>query len=105
MFLKKVSYWLNSHFKPSTFSDFAYLGDLKRYHLTDLQNKLKDDWKEEICYAETHQEVTWHNDLSSYTVYFSLQGDFIQIKDEIWKSENLTFTRDFKEEYPQLELR
>ena len=96
MFLRTMRSWYNNLFLNSKFSDFAYLGDLSQYHLTDIQNRLRAIWSEEISVHETYQIVTWSNKNSSYRICYTLNGKFIQVLEEKWIKENLIFSYDLK---------
>ena len=98
MFLKAMRSWYNNLFLNNKFSDFAYLGDLSQYHLTDIQNQLSAIWKEESLVFEKYQIVTWSNKNSSYSICYTLSGKFIQIKEEKWVNEKLTFSYELKPE-------
>ncbi len=98
MFLKTMRSWYNNLFLNNKFSEFAYLGNLSQYHLTDIQNRLSTIWSEEISVYEAYQIVTWSNKNSSYSIYYTLSGKFIQIKEEKWVNEKLTFSYELKPE-------
>ena len=98
MFLKAMISWYNNLFLNNKFSEFAYLCNLSQYHLTDIQNRLSGIWREEISVYEAYQIVTWSNKNSSYSIYYTLSGKFIQIKEEKWVNEKLTFSYELKPE-------
>lgn len=99
MLKKRVIWWFSKLFTTRGFSDIAYLGDLRKYHLSELQLKLKDRWEEEIVVFSTYKLVKWSNYDSSYTVYYTLSGEFIQIKEEVWKDENEVCIRDLRSDF------
>lgn len=67
----------NNVFLNSKFSDFACLGDLSQYHLTDMQNQLSATWIKETKMHETFQVIAWSNKNSSYRFCYTLSGEFI----------------------------
>jgi hypothetical protein len=99
MLKKTVICWFNNLFSSNGFSDFGYLGDLRKYHLTDLQSRLKGRWKDEITVFDSYKLVNWSNSTTSYTVYYTLNGEFIQIKEEVWKAENEVCIRPLRSDY------
>jgi hypothetical protein len=99
MLTKKVIWWLSNLFTSSQFSDFAYLGDLRKYHLTEVQAKLKGRWKEDTEVFTTYQVVKWTNAQSAYSIYYTLTGEFIQIKEEVWKKENEVSIRPLRTDF------
>ena len=98
MFMKVMKSIFNSLFFNNKFSEFAQLGDLSQYHMTDIQNHLNSCWHEEVLVHESYQLVTWSNKNSSFTICYSLSGVFIQIKEEKWVDEKLTFSYVLKPE-------
>ena len=96
MLMKRAIWYLNNLFSSSDFTDFAYLGDLRNYRLSDLRAKLQQNWNEEIQTHTSYQLVTWSNSHSSYTVCYTLQGEFVQIVQEVWKKENLISNRPLR---------
>jgi hypothetical protein len=96
MFLKKAIYWLIDLLSAKQFSDFAFFGDLRLYSLSDLRKVLGKNWIEKVLLFDTYQSITWSNSLSSYTLYFTLNGEFIQIKEEVWKIEKMVFSHNLK---------
>jgi len=99
MLTKRVIWWLSNLFLKERFSDFAYLGDLRKYQLKEMQSKLKGSWKEEITRYSSYQLVKWSNLHSIYIIYYTLAGDFIQIKEEVWKKENEVSIRPLRTDY------
>lgn len=94
-----VIWWLNNLFKSDGFSDFAYLGDLSKYSLDEIQLKLLGRWKQEVTYYTTYQAVKWSNKTSSYSIYYTLTGQFIQIKEEVWKKQNEVSIRPLRYDF------
>lgn len=99
MLMRRVIWWLSNVFAPKGFSDFAYLGDLRNYRLDEMQSKLNGSWKEEITRYSSYQLVKWSNLHSIYIIYYTLKGDFIQIKEEVWKKENEISIRPLRKDY------
>ena len=99
MLMRRLIWWLSYVFFPERFSDFAYLGDLSKYHLKEMQSKLNGSWKEEITLYSSYQSVKWSNRHSICIIYYTLAGDFIQIKEEVWKKENEIFIRPLRKDY------
>ncbi len=99
MLMRRLIWWLSYVFFPEGFSDFAYLGDLSKYHLKEMQSKLNGSWKEEITLYSSYQLVKWSNRHSICIIYYTLAGDFIQIKEEVWKKENEIFIRPLRKDY------
>ncbi len=99
MLMRRLIWWLSYVFFPEGFSDFAYLGDLSKYHLKEMQSKLNWSWKEEITLYSSYQLVKWSNRHSIYIIYYTLVGDFIQIKEEVWKKENEIFIHPLRKDY------
>jgi hypothetical protein len=85
--MKRAIWCLNNLYSSSDFTDFAYLGDLRNYRLSDLRAKLQQNWNEEIQTHTSYQLVTWSNSDSLYTVCYTLQGEFVQIVKEVWKKD------------------
>lgn len=98
MFLKAVRFWYNNLFLNNNFSEFAYLGDLSQYHLTDIRNLLGASWKVEITVYDMFQLTTFSNKNFLYIIYYSASGEFIQLKEERWIKGNLKFNYDVKPE-------
>jgi hypothetical protein len=99
MLMKKVIWWLSSVFTPKGFSDFAYLGDLRKFSLPEMQLKLHGRWTQEVTFYTTYQEVKWSDKDSSYSIYYTLNGDFIQIKEEVWKKEKEISIRPLRTDF------
>ena len=78
----KLLYCADKKFNRNGYSDFDYLGDLSRYTMSELQFKLSRNWKETIVLFPNHRSVKWSKGYISYTLLFSLTGEFIQIKEE-----------------------
>jgi hypothetical protein len=97
--MKKAIWWLNNLFRSHDFSEFALLGDLRKFHLSELQMKLGGRWKEKITKHTSYQLVNWSNRKSSYSVCYTLQGEFIQIKEELWKNENEISIRPLRKDF------
>ena len=98
MFLRAMRSWFNNLFLNSEFSDFAYLGNLSQYDLSEMQSQLSTIWKEETKVYETFQIVTWSNTNSSYSICYTLSGVFVQIKEESWKKEKITYSYELNSE-------
>ncbi len=94
MFLIKMKYWFTNFFSKDTYSDFAYLGDLSNYSLEEMRTRLKSTWFEETLVYDEYQMVTWTNRQSSYSLVYTLTGEFIQIKEEKWLNEQLAFINE-----------
>lgn len=99
MLTKKVTWWLSSLFARNGFFDFAYLGDLSKYRLAEMQSKLHGRWKQEVTLYTTYQMVRWSDKHSSYSIYYTLSGDFIQIREEFWKKENEISVRPLRKDF------
>lgn len=100
MLMKKAIWWLSNVFNSDKgFSDFAYLGDLRKYSLEEMQLKLSGHWKQEVTSYTTYQVVKWSDKQSSYSIYYTLNGEFIQIKEEVWKNENEVSIRPLRTDF------
>jgi hypothetical protein len=91
-------YWFIDFLPSRQFSDFAFLGDLHLYSLSELRNLLSKNWNEKIVIYDSYQSITWSNKLCVYTVIYTLEGNFIQIKEELWKREKMFFSYEIKKE-------
>lgn len=78
----KLLFYVDKKFNLIGYSDFAYLGDLSKYTMSELRFKLSHDWKESIVLFPNHRSVKWSKGYISYTLLFTLTGEFIQIKEE-----------------------
>ena len=81
------------------FSKLASLGDLRQYSMNELSEHLKN-WKftsnieGEIITAE------WRNTFNTLIVLYTLEGKFIQILEERWRSLSSpeeVFRREFRQ--------
>lgn len=91
MFLKKVKWWFNNVTDQNRFSDFAHLGDLRQYSLSELQAKLSGVWTKETEVLGDYQLVRFTSRLSMYTLMYTLSGEFVQIKEEKWLDEHIVY--------------
>ena len=98
MFLKAMRYWYNNFLVTNHFSEFAYLGDLSQYDLTEIKNLLGSSWKVVTMMYDLFQLVTWSNKSSMYRIYYTTNGEFVQIKEERWIKEHIKFAYDVKPE-------
>lgn len=92
MILKKLKLLFDKMNVNRNFSDMAYLGDLRNYNLSDLQNRFKGRWNEHIEIYSDYQSVHWSNSQCSYVILFTLSGEIIRIKEEKWIKENIVFS-------------
>jgi len=99
MLMKKALWWLNNLLTSHDYSEFALLGDLSNIHLSELRMKLGRRWKEKITLHASYQLVNWSDRDSSHTICYTLQGEFIQIREEIWKKENEVWIRPFRTDF------
>lgn len=98
MFLRVMRSWFNNLFLNNELSDFAYLGNLSQYDLSEMQSQSSFIWKEEIKLYKTFQIVTWSNTNFSYSICYTLSGVFVQIKEENWKKEKITYSYEYNSE-------
>jgi hypothetical protein len=67
------------------FSKLAFLGDLRQYSMNELIGQLKT-WE---FASSVHDDVVtaeWSSSSTSIVVLYTLDGEFIQILEERWKS-------------------
>lgn len=67
------------------FSKLASLGDLRQYSMNELGVKL-NNWKFKSTIQGDIIIAEWCNTSNSLTVQYTLEGKFIQILEERWKS-------------------
>jgi len=96
MFLKAMRYWFNNLFLFNHYTEFAYLGKLSQYDLIEIKNLVGSSWKVETMLFDLFQLVTWSNKIFLCSIYYTLDGEFVQIKEERWIKENMKVSYDFK---------
>jgi len=81
-------------FWKDEFSLFAYLGDLSKYTLEQLKEKVFDDY--DLSISEDIDKLTarWCDKATEIEIYYTLDGHFIKIKSEKWNDLGLHFIRN-----------
>lgn len=67
------------------FSKLALLGDLRQYSMNELSAQL-NTWKFTSSVQAEYVTAEWSNSSTSVVVLYTLDGKFIQILEEKWKS-------------------
>jgi hypothetical protein len=80
------------------FSKLASLGDLRQYSMNELSAQL-NKWKFKSSVHDDIVTAEWSSSSTSIVILYTLDGKFIQILEERWKSlssSDKVFRRVFK---------